>query len=235
MSMARREAKCSSDCLRCAPQKEAAGAARDGFVLGSFHGRSANGALGGHLERPVARALLLDARDFGNDVARAAHHHRVALPDVLAADLVLVVQRRVHDRGAAHEDRLQARDGRDGAGAAHLEFDVEQFGGRFLGGEFVRDGPARRARDEAQLLLVGVAVDLVDDAVDVVGKLRAPGAGFRVELEQARHTLHRRALLRDRKAHRLERIEQARVRGRQLEAFHGADAIREEREAALAP
>ena len=37
-----------------------------------------------------------------------------------------------------------------------------------LGGEFVRDRPARRARDEAEPFLPVEPVDLVDDAVDVV-------------------------------------------------------------------
>src|SRR6185312_15533574 len=37
----------------------------------------------------------------------------------------------------------------------------------------VRDAPARRARDEAEPLLPVEAVDLVDDAVDVVVELRA--------------------------------------------------------------
>ena len=44
------------------------------------------------------------------------------------------------------------------------------LGDRDLGRELVRDGPARRARDEAEPLLQREVVDLVDDAVDVVAE-----------------------------------------------------------------
>ena len=46
-------------------------------------------------------------------------------------------------------------------------------GRRPLGGEFVRDRPARAARDEAEPLLQREVVDLVDDAVDVIAEARA--------------------------------------------------------------
>ena len=48
-----------------------------------------------------------------------------------------------------------------------------QHGHGALGREFVRDRPARRARHEAEPLLPVEAVDLVDDAVDVVVELGA--------------------------------------------------------------
>ena len=57
---------------------------------------------------------------------------------------------------------------RQRAGAAHLDLDAAQHRGRLLGGEFVGDGLARRARDEAEPLLQVEPVELVDDAVDVV-------------------------------------------------------------------
>ena len=85
-----------------------------------------------------------------------------------ALDLVLIVQRDVLHDDAADPDRLELADRRERAGAADLDLDVAQHGGRALGGEFVRDRPARRARDEAEPLLPVEAVDLVDDAVDVV-------------------------------------------------------------------
>ena len=47
------------------------------------------------------------------------------------------------------------------------------LGRRLLGRELVRDREARRARDEAEPLLGGERVHLVDHAVDVVGEPRA--------------------------------------------------------------
>jgi hypothetical protein len=56
--------------------------------------------------RPAAIEQI-DADDLGNHVAGAAHDHRVADTNVLAARLVLVVQRRVGHRHAADEHRLE--------------------------------------------------------------------------------------------------------------------------------
>ena len=73
---------------------------------------------------------------------------------------------------AADIDRLEVGDRRQRAGAADLDQDVVQPRARLLGRELVGDRPARRAADEAQPLLPVDAVDLVDDAVDVVGQRR---------------------------------------------------------------
>ena len=117
------------------------------------------------------RPLLQDhAHDLRNDVAGALDHDRVADAHILARDLVFVVQRGVLHHHAADRDGLQFRDRRELAGAADLDVDVEQHGFGLLGREFVRDGPARAARHEAQPLLQIEAVDLVDDAVDVVAE-----------------------------------------------------------------
>ena len=85
-----------------------------------------------------------------------------------AADVILVVERGVLDHDAADGDRLQARDRRERAGAADLDVDRQQLGGRLLGGELVGDRPARAAGAEAEAVLQREVVDLVDDAVDVV-------------------------------------------------------------------
>jgi hypothetical protein len=88
------------------------------------------------------------------------------------------------------------------------------------------------ARHEPQLRLLGEAVHLVDDAVDVVGELRALLAHLAVEIEQPRRALRGVAVLRDREAHVVERVQQLRVRGRQRVAVGGAHAVREERQPA---
>src|SRR6201999_3223413 len=65
-------------------------------------------------------------------------------------------------------DRLELAHGCERAGAPDLDLDIPQHGHGALGREFVRDRPARRARDEAEPLLPVETVDLVDDAVDIV-------------------------------------------------------------------
>ena len=89
-------------------------------------------------------------------------------------------------RGARHHhaadiDRLEIGDRRQRAGAADLDEDAVQPRARLLGRELVGDRPARRAADEAQPLLPVDAVDLVDDAVDVVGQRRPLHAHLAIE------------------------------------------------------
>ena len=57
---------------------------------------------------------------------------------------------------------------------ADRDHDAAHHGLRLLGGEFVRQRPARRAAAHAEPGLQREIVDLVDDAVDVVGQLGAP-------------------------------------------------------------
>ena len=131
------------------------------------------------------RPLVEDDIDHLRDhVAGALDHDGVADPDIAALaellavaadapDVILIVQRDVLHDDAADADRLELADRRERAGAADLDLDVAQHGHGALGREFVRDRPARRARDEAEPLLPVDAVDLVDDAVDVVVELGA--------------------------------------------------------------
>jgi len=114
-----------------------------------------------------------------NDVAGALDDDGVADPDIAALaqllavaadtpDVILVVQRDVLHDDAADANRLQLADRREGAGAADLDLDIPEHGHGALGRKLVRDRPARRARHEAEPFLPVEAVDLVDDAVDVV-------------------------------------------------------------------
>ncbi len=104
---------------------------------------------------------------------------RVADADVLARDLVLVVQRRVGNDHATHRNRLELGHRRQRARAAHLDLDIAQDRCRLLGRKLVRDGPSRRARHEAEPLLQIEPVHLVDDTVDIVAERRAPLADAR--------------------------------------------------------
>ena len=132
----------------------------------------------------AGRALVLDDADhLGDDVAGALHHDGIADADVLAGDLVLVVERGVRDHHAADRDGLEFRDRRQRAGAADLDLDGLQDGHGLLSGELVGDGPARRARHEPEPDLIGQRVHLVDDAVDVVAEAGANGGDLAIEGE----------------------------------------------------
>ncbi len=126
----------------------------------------------------------IDVEDLRDDIAGALDRDGVADPDIdrlafvvgaqhlpvaaEAADIVLVVERRILDHHAADRDRLQPRHRRQRAGAPDLNIDGEEFGRRLLGRELVRDRPARRAGAEAQAILQRQVVHLVDDTVDIV-------------------------------------------------------------------
>src|SRR5690606_21145449 len=115
------------------------------------------------------------ADDLGDDVPGALQDDGVADADVLAGDLVLIVQGGVADHDAADGDGMQAGDGGQGAGAADLNVDAFQHGRRLLRREFVGDGPTRASGDETEALLPVQPVDLIDHAVDVVAEATAVG------------------------------------------------------------
>jgi hypothetical protein len=97
------------------------------------------------------------------------------------------VQRDVLHDHAADADRLELADRRKRAGAADLDLDIPQHGHGALGRELMRDGPARRARDEAEPFLPVDPVDLVHDAVDVIVEMRAPGFDLAMKTKQFFH------------------------------------------------
>jgi len=78
------------------------------------------------------------------------------------------VQGGVADHDPADGDGVEPGHGGQGAGAADLDVDAFQHCGGLLSREFVGDGPAGAAGDEAQAALPVDAVDLVDHAVDVI-------------------------------------------------------------------
>ena len=194
MFIARRLAKCSSACLRCAgqyrPPLQRCAASSSFFTTaephtGHFAGISKTAASAGRSSAP-------HRDDFRNHVAGAAHDDRVADAHVLAPQLALVVQRGVGHRHAADEHRLQPRHRRQRAGAADLHLDAEHLGGLLLGRVLVREREARRARDEAEALLPVEPVHLVDHAVDRVGQLRRAGRRCSRNTRAARRRLARR-------------------------------------------
>ena len=128
---------------------------------------------------PLLRHIAQDLRD---DVAGTLHDHHVAGAHVQPLDLVGIVQGGARNHHAADIDRLEIGDRRQRAGAADRDQDAVQPRARLLGREFVGHRPARGAAHETEALLPIDAVDLVDDAVDVVGQRRPFDAHLAIEL-----------------------------------------------------
>ena len=97
----------------------------------------------------------------------------VADPDVLAADLVEVVERRSGDGRAGDLRRPQVGNRRQRPGPPDVRDDVLDDGLDLLGRELVGDRPAGRAADDPEPLLLVEPVDLDDDAVGLVWQLVA--------------------------------------------------------------
>src|SRR6516165_1626262 len=73
------------------------------------------------------RPFLEDYADnLRNDIAGALHHDRVPDADVLAGDLVLIVQRRILHHDATNSDRLELGNRRERSRAADLDFDIAE-------------------------------------------------------------------------------------------------------------
>ena len=216
--------------------EQAARAAGNRLALFAHHVGIADRTALQHLERQRRRfrALLQHhGQHFRDHVAGAAHDDGIAHAHILAQHLVFIVQGGIRHRHAAHGHGRQARHGRHGARAAHLDIDAQHHGQGFFGGELVRQRKTRRARDKAQLLLVLRRVHLVDHAVDFVGQGGAARADIGVVGQQALRALHHTALLRHGDAQRFVPVEQGRMRGRHGGAIEGADAIRIETQLAL--
>ena len=195
----------------------------------------ADRAQGRHAEvRHVAGARPGNAADdLGDHVAGAAHDHPVADANALPAHLEQVVQGRVRDRRSADEDRLELGHGRELAGAADLDLDRLERRRSFLRRVLLRHRPARLARLEAELVLQRAVVDLVDDAVDLVGQAVACLGDLLVEVDQPRGAGDALVLRARRQADRVERVEQCGLRRRYLPADDLAEAVGEEAERPL--
>ena len=73
------------------------------------------------------------------------------------------------------------------AGAPYVDVDVQQVGGRALGGELVGDGPAGLTAGKAEGVLLGEAVDLDHDAVGLIVPVMSAGQHIIVELANLVH------------------------------------------------
>jgi hypothetical protein len=123
------------------------------------------GIPGGKARRPFGEHR---SDDLGDDLAGSSDDDPIAGTHVLLPHLVLVVQRRGGDRDSPDEHRLEAGEWRRRPCGTDGHLDVEQRGHLLLGGQLVRDGPARCPGRGPELALVGEIVDLDDDAVEFV-------------------------------------------------------------------
>ena len=187
----------------------AAGTTRHcGFGI-TLHGRAADRTVAGqtHFARVGRPAVEQHPRHFGDHVACAPYHDRIADAQSLALDLVDVVQGRIADGHAADEHRFETRHRRERTGASDLESDLAHHGKRLVGGEFVGDRPTRRTRDEAERPLRRQIVDLVDDPVDLVGQARPTRTERCVVRETTGDPLHPPGLGRDAQAKTAQHLE----------------------------
>ena len=220
--------------VRLGRTHQAAGAARRSFVFFPHRMAAAHRARGGKFKtRTVGMMAVVDHfDDLRNNVARALDAHMVADPDVLFQNIIGVVQGGTTDHHAADRDRFQLGHRRQHPGAAHLNGDGVENGLGFFGGELVSDGPARRARHEAQTVLPIQSIDLVDHAVDIVIQARAGGTNV---LKVGHDIGHRRAYLGQRiddEAPGFETIEKRSVRF-PIHGAHRTPGIGEELKRAL--
>ncbi len=154
---------------------EATGAASDLLAFGPDDGVPAEGTPVGHLPLPLLAGAGRHHRPhhLGDHVPCPSDHHQVADAQVLAADLVFVVQGGVGDDRATHLHRLQHRVRSGGPGPPDVDLDVQETGGAFLGGELVGDRPAGSPGGESELLLVSERIDLHHHPVGLVVELVA--------------------------------------------------------------
>ena len=95
-----------------------------------------------------------DAEHLRDDLAGLLDADGVAFADILAGDLIGVVQGRAGDGRAGEQDRVELGDGRDGSGAADLHADLAEDGLGLVRRELERHGPVRELARRAGAALV---------------------------------------------------------------------------------
>ena len=139
MSIAPRETKCLSSC-HWRPGHSAVGALGEHPVAGLTVGVSQSGQRFGRLGARAGDRPLDGVRGgrehLGDHVTGAQDDDLVAGADVLALDVLLVVQRGQLDRDPAHVHRLEHREGVQVAELADVPVDALQLGDRGGGGNF---------------------------------------------------------------------------------------------------
>ena len=116
--------------------------------------------------------------DLGDHVPGAHHDHLLALAQVLAHEVLLVVQGGELDRDAPDGDRGEHRVGAQVAELAHVPHHPLERGHGGGGRELPGDRPARLAPDGPQAPVQGEVVDLHHRPVDLEVELPAAALPF---------------------------------------------------------
>jgi hypothetical protein len=152
-----------------------------------------------------------DARD---DVARLLDDDPVALANVLASDVIGVVERGHRDRGPGHGHRLEHREGRHGARPPHVDGDADEPRDLTLGRKLEGDGPPGELAGGPEEPALGEVVDLDHDAVGLEIECPALHGPLVAERDDRRNAVTDARVRLDRKAPRAELVERRLVSGR---------------------
>src|SRR5215470_651358 len=146
------------------------------LTLGAHNMSAAYRTTLGHLERPLpARVILVlhHADHLRNDVAAALHLHPVPNLHSQPLDLIHVVQRGPTDSCAPNRDRLEPCHRRQLSCTSHLGDNVFDLGYGASCCVLVGDRPAWSLPRVPQFFLQACAVNLNDDAIDLIGQALA--------------------------------------------------------------
>ena len=168
MSMAPREAKWKSPCWIWAGQERLGHricTSPGGWTTGVPQAGQRSGIANGRSE--PSRSCVSGRDHLRDHVAGALDDDPVADAQILAGDVLLVVEGREPDRRPADLHRLERGEGHEGARAPNAHRDVEQPRGGGGGRELVGDGPARRPAHRPEAVLHVHVVDLHHGPVDV--------------------------------------------------------------------
>ena len=108
-----------------------------------------------------------------NHIPRSPHYDLVTDTQAEALNLILIVQSGITHRHATDKHGVEPSHWGNGTSATHLKLHIKQACARLFSGKFTRYRPTRCPGDETQNLLQTKTIDLVDNAVDVIGQIRA--------------------------------------------------------------
>ncbi len=174
--------------------------------------------------------MLNQRRDhLRNHVARTGDDDLIALADVLAGQILLVVKRRLADGHAAHLDGLKLRERNHVADPTDVPDDPPQCGRGGHRRKLPGDRPARFPPDNAEFAPQGALVDLDDNPVDLVVEPLAPLLPPAAAIDDRLDPVVGLDLVLDREppfAQPLDLVRMSRV----IDAAAGADAVAPHRE-----
>ncbi len=168
-----------------------------------------------------------------NDVARAADHNLIANAQAETLDLIRVVQGRVAHHRARHQNRLQTRYRRHGAGTAYLKFHVAHERHLFLRRKLERHCPARRARHKTEAFLQRLRVDFDHHAVDIETQIGTRLFYIPVKRQRLFRALYQPDPVADRQSPGFKLLQSRIVAAREFPPFQQAEAVAEKGQRAL--